>query len=100
MACIPEEQNCFPEIKTHIDLKNNLKNNFESSLLSQFAILKELKSLLLQNGAFGALVSGSGSAVFGIFNKKEQQKQAYKNLSCLQKGKIYSCETLASHRYY
>ncbi len=98
--CIPEERTGFPQIKSFADLKSHLNNQFETSLLSQYPLLSELKSLLLQNGAFGALVSGSGSAVFGIFNKKELQKHAFKNLSCLYPGEIFSCETLTTHRYY
>ena len=98
--CIPEERIGFPQVKSFADLKSHLNNQFETSLLSQYPLLSELKSLLLQNGAFGALVSGSGSAVFGIFNKKELQKHAFKNLSCLYPGEIFSCETLTTHRYY
>ena len=98
--CIPEERTGFPQVKSFADLKSHLNNQFETSLLSQYPLLSELKSLLLQNGAFGALVSGSGSAVFGIFNKKELQKQAFKNLSCLYLGEIFSCETLTTYRYY
>ena len=98
--CIPEERTCFPEVKSFDDLKSHLNNQFETSLLSQYPLLSELKSLLLQNGAFGALVSGSGSAVFGIFDKLELQNHAFKKLSCLQQGKIFSCETLPTHRYY
>ena len=98
--CIPEERTGFPQVKSFADLKSHLNNQFETSLLTQYPLLSELKSLLLQNGAFGALVSGSGSAVFGIFNKKELQKHAFKNLSCLYPGEIFSCETLTTHRYY
>ena len=98
--CRPKAYTTFPEIKSFDDVKNSLNNQFEISLLEQYPVLSELKSLLLKNGAFGALVSGSGSAVFGIFNKKELQNHAFKNLSCLQIGKIFSCETLAAHHYY
>ena len=98
--CIPKERLGFPQVKSLEDLKSHLNNQFETSLLSQYPLLSELKSLLLQNGAFGALVSGSGSAVFGIFNKKEQQKQAYKNLSCLISGQIFYCKTLNTYRYF
>ena len=75
-------------------------NQFESSLLVQYPTLSKLKTLLLENGAFGALVTGSGSAVFGVFNKKNTQNQAYKDLKCLQIGEIFSCKTLVNHRYF
>ena len=97
--CSPKERTSFPEIKSFDDLKTNLNNQFETSLCKQFPVLSELKSMLLENGAFGALVSGSGSAVFGIFNKIDLQKQAFKNLSRIDIGKIFSCETLTEYRY-
>ena len=77
-----------------------MNNQFESSLLVQYPVLLKLKTLLLENGAFGALVSGSGSAVFGVYNKKDKQIQAHKDLTCLQIGDIFSCETLVNHRYF
>jgi len=98
--CLAEKCTSFPEVKTLVDLQNHLNNQFETSLLPQYPVLSELKCLLLQNGAFGALVSGSGSAVFGIFYKKKLQKHAFKKLSCLHTGEIYSCETLTTHRYF
>ena len=98
--CQPKGDSFFPKVCSIDDLKSHLKNQFETSLLAQYPVLAELKSLLLQNGAFGALVSGSGSAVFGAYYNKIQQKQAFKNLSCLHIGEIFSCETLVTHRYY
>ena len=77
-----------------------MHNQFESSLLVQYPLLSKLKTLLLENGAFGALVTGSGSAVFGVFNKKNTQNQAYKDLKCLQIGEIISCKTLEDHCYF
>jgi 4-diphosphocytidyl-2-C-methyl-D-erythritol kinase len=100
LNCRPEKRTRFPEVKSFTDLNSHLYNQFETSLLSQYPLLSELKSLLLKNGAFGALVSGSGSAVFGLFNNKILQIQAFKNLSCLQLGEIFYCETLTTHRYY
>ena len=100
LNCLPEKRTSFPEVKSFADLNSHLNNQFETSLLSQYPILSELKSLLLLNGAFGALVSGSGSAVFGIFSKKNEQIQAFKNLSCLHLGEIFYCDTLTTHRYY
>ena len=100
LNCLTQKHTRFPKVKSFTDLKSHLYNQFETSLLSQYPFLSELKSLLLKNGAFGALVSGSGSAVFGLFNKKIQQIQAFKNLSCHQIGEIFYCETLTAHRYY
>ena len=98
--CIPKGEIKFPRIRSFDDLSSKMNNQFESSLLVQYPALSKLKTLMLENGAFGALVSGSGSAVFGVFNNKNEQNQAYKALTCLQVGEIFSCETLVNHRYF
>jgi len=98
--CVPKRQVKFPSVRSFDDLNSHMINQFECSLLVQYPVLSKLKTLLLENGAFGALVSGSGSAVFGVFNNKDEQNQAYKDLLCLQIGEIFSCETLLNHRYF
>ena len=98
--CIPKRQEIFPSIRSFEDLNSQMNNQFESSLLVQYPVLSTLKTLLLENGAFGALVSGSGSAVFGVYIKKDKQIQAYKDLTCLQIGEIFSCQTLVNHHYF
>jgi 4-diphosphocytidyl-2-C-methyl-D-erythritol kinase len=50
--------------------KNNFVNDFEKPLFEKYSQLKELKKLLYDNGAFYASMSGSGSAMFGLFNQK------------------------------
>ena len=98
--CIPEREINFPSIRSFDELSSQMHNQFESSLLVQYPLLSKLKKLLIENGAFGALVTGSGSAVFGVFNKKNTQNQAYKDLKCLQIGEIISCKTLEDHCYF
>jgi len=48
-----------------------LVNDFESVVFPQHPRLKALKRSLLKQGAAQALMSGSGSAIFGLFNQKE-----------------------------
>ncbi len=56
-------------------LSNNLYNTFEEVL-----DLKSIKDELIKNKALGALLSGSGSCVYGIFKNKQDAKFAYNNL--------------------
>ncbi|WP_347840038.1 4-(cytidine 5'-diphospho)-2-C-methyl-D-erythritol kinase [uncultured Draconibacterium sp.] len=49
------------------DWKDVIKNDFERSVLPQFPEIAELKEKLYQLGAVYAAMSGSGSAVFGLF---------------------------------
>ena len=47
-----------------------LKNDFEPSVFAQFPVVEKIKNLLLQEGAVYASMTGSGSAVFGLFRDK------------------------------
>ncbi len=50
--------------------KNNLKNDFEDTVFIKYPQIKELKDILYRSGAIYASMSGSGSSVFGIFDKQ------------------------------
>ena len=52
--------------------KNHLKNDFEESIFKIHPQLGEIKSYLYDEGAIYAQMSGSGSAVYGIFEKLPQ----------------------------
>ena len=47
-----------------------IKNDFEPSVFLQYPIISEVKSKLYSAGALYACMSGSGSSVFGIFEKE------------------------------
>ena len=49
--------------------ESNLKNDFEEEVFSRFPEIEEIKDQLYKFGAIYASMSGSGSAVFGIFKK-------------------------------
>ena len=72
-------------------LSNNLYNTFEEVL-----DLKQIKDELIKNKALGALLSGSGSCVYGIFKNKQDAKFAYNNLK--DKYKTYICTSYNSLR--
>lgn len=49
--------------------KNELINDFEAAVFSQYPEIKLIKESLYNHGALYAAMSGSGSTVFGIFEK-------------------------------
>ncbi|HEY8933948.1 MAG TPA: 4-(cytidine 5'-diphospho)-2-C-methyl-D-erythritol kinase [Cyclobacteriaceae bacterium] len=57
--------------------KNTLVNDFESSVFNKHHIIKQLKEELYTMGASYACMSGSGSSVFGIFEKEIVYKPDY-----------------------
>lgn len=52
------------------DWKDLLKNDFEDSIFPQYPAIQKIKEELYSAGAIYAQMSGSGSAVFGIFDKQ------------------------------
>ncbi|QNF33441.1 4-(cytidine 5'-diphospho)-2-C-methyl-D-erythritol kinase [Adhaeribacter swui] len=48
--------------------KNRVDNDFEKALFLKYPVLPELKEYLYQSGAIYTSMTGSGSAVFGIFS--------------------------------
>ncbi len=64
------------------DLKRHIRNDFEPSIFHRYPKLAEIKQSLLDRGADLALMSGSGSAIFGLFQdfeKAEAAKQRFES---------------------
>lgn len=51
-------------------LKANIRNDFEKFVFSRYPEIKEIKSKLYEMGAGFAMMSGSGSTVYGIFQSE------------------------------
>ena len=62
------------------ELARRLVNDLEGVTLKRYPGIAVLKKKLLQEGALGSLMSGSGSAVFGIFASKRAAAQAFRRL--------------------
>lgn len=58
-----------------------LGNVLELVTIEDYPIVEEIKQLLIENGAMGALMSGSGPSVFAIFRDKETAEKAGKELA-------------------
>jgi 4-diphosphocytidyl-2-C-methyl-D-erythritol kinase len=58
-----------PSLKqSGFDASLHLCNDLEAVTISQYPIIESLKKQLLSHGALGALMSGSGPTVFGLFS--------------------------------
>jgi 4-diphosphocytidyl-2-C-methyl-D-erythritol kinase len=65
--------------------KDNIENDFEYSLKEKYPQISEIKNELYNSGAIYASLSGSGSAIYGIFNSLTSQ-QITSPLSFLSKS--------------
>lgn len=57
---------------------DHMGNILETVTIPNYPIIAEIKKNMLENGAAGAMMSGSGPTVFGLFDDAEKAKQAYK----------------------
>ncbi|MFO8066655.1 MAG: 4-(cytidine 5'-diphospho)-2-C-methyl-D-erythritol kinase [Bacteroidales bacterium] len=83
----PEEPQASLEeiIKTPVnDWKKFLYNDFEIPIFKKHPYIKEIKEFLYEKRAVYASMSGSGSAVFGLFNEKPniEAEKIFKDCFC------------------
>ena len=76
-----------------------LHNDFEGVIFELEPEIKRAKLALLDAGARDAMLAGSGSSVFGIFNDKAARDQALGNLRCEAGWRVFSCQTLSRSEY-
>ena len=80
--------------KDRFEISRILENDLETVTGFHFPIIAYIKKLLLDEGAEGALMSGSGPSVFGIFKSKNKALIAKKNLLSKDLGEIFVVEGL------
>jgi 4-diphosphocytidyl-2-C-methyl-D-erythritol kinase len=64
-------------------LSRSLTNDFERVVFERYPVVRRVKETLLQHGAVFALMSGSGSSVFGLFRDEDSVAEADRALSSL-----------------
>ncbi len=65
-------------------LASNLGNVLETVTIHRYPIIEQIKQSMLVKGALGALMSGSGPTVFGIFDSEAKIKDAYREVRKIQ----------------
>ena len=80
-------------------LYGELRNDFEAVIFSAYPEILKAREFLMRNGARGALLAGSGSSVFGIFDKVELQARAADALQAKTEWRVFQCTTLSRARY-
>jgi 4-diphosphocytidyl-2-C-methyl-D-erythritol kinase len=73
-----------------------LENDFEDAVFPRYSRLAAIKRELLRQGAAGASLAGSGSAVFGIFQNPAMARRAAR---AFPKDEVFTCSTLSRAEY-
>lgn len=61
-------------------LVSHMGNVLERVTVPEYPVINEIKQMMIENGALGSMMSGSGPTVFGIFSNYAQAKSAYEKL--------------------
>jgi 4-diphosphocytidyl-2-C-methyl-D-erythritol kinase len=81
-------------------LPYGLHNDFERVVVRKGSLIERAKNALLNAGAHDASLAGSGSSVFGIFDKREERESAADALRTETEWRVFPCATLARADYY
>lgn len=66
----------FPFKYGKFDIVRHLCNDLETVAVHRFPVIETIKKELLNQGAMGSLMTGSGSAVFGLFSDLQAARRA------------------------
>lgn len=67
----------LPELFRSVeDICSIFSNDLESVTIPAFPVIAEIKETMLREGAVGAMMSGSGPTVFGLFRDRESAERA------------------------
>jgi 4-diphosphocytidyl-2-C-methyl-D-erythritol kinase len=76
-------------LKNPKEISSILWNDLEEVVSLKYPQIKVMKEILTSAGALGALMTGSGPTVFGVFIEKEKALNAYKNVKKRVRGKSW-----------
>jgi len=75
-----------------------LENKLEETVFSFYPQLKDFKSLFQSQGAELSLVTGTGSAVFGLFKEKEKAEKCLEKIK--ERSEAMLVETVSRKKYW
>lgn len=75
------------------EISENLFNTLEQVTIKKYPVISGIKNKMLSDGALGALMSGSGPSVFGIFDDYNKAKKSADDFF-RQFREVYLCNTL------
>jgi len=80
--------------KTGYNVSLHLCNDLEAVTVSKYPEIKLVKEQLVKQGALGALMSGSGPTVFGLFSDQEKAGQAMRAIDRNPRWNAYHAEII------
>lgn len=76
-----------------------LQNDFERVVFERAPEIERAKIALMNDGADAALLAGSGSAVFGIFDSENARERAIQAIALETGWRVFPCRTVGRNEY-
>ena len=80
-------------------ISQNMKNVLERVTIPKYSIIREAKERLIELGALGSMMSGSGPTVFGIFPDNSTAAEAYGSLAKDRRWQCFCVKTSGAMKY-
>lgn len=81
------------------DISTDLRNDFESVIFDIEPEIRRAKEALLRAGALNAMLAGSGSSVFGVFENQDTQARALREIKREEGWRVFPCVTVSRNEY-
>jgi 4-diphosphocytidyl-2-C-methyl-D-erythritol kinase len=82
----------FPFKQGKFDRDRHLCNDLETVAIRQFPVIGKIKKALLNQGAKGVLMTGSGSAVFGLFSDLSSAREAAEAMAASARWQVFATQ--------
>jgi 4-diphosphocytidyl-2-C-methyl-D-erythritol kinase len=83
-----------PLKKQPFEISRLLENDLEKVTASHFPVILTIKKALIEAGARGASMSGSGPSVFGVFTETDRLSDAARFIASLHLGEVFTAAGL------
>ena len=91
---IKKKHNFYLSKNQEFNIEYHLYNDLEKVTASWYPDIIAAKEALLRHGAIGALMTGSGPTIFGLFSNTEKAQSANYSLSKNKKWKLFLADML------
>ncbi|MBN1756403.1 4-(cytidine 5'-diphospho)-2-C-methyl-D-erythritol kinase [bacterium] len=82
-------------------IMGKFRNTFEKLVFGNYTVLEQYRNDIEELGAVKALMSGSGSSIFGIFRDEEKARRALTILKGKVQGEVLLCKPAAiTYKHY
>jgi len=86
--------NLFENLGTPEEVARGLLNDLETVTIRRYPDIIRLKERLIETGALGSLMSGSGSSVFGVYATQHAAREAFAKLGKYEDTHAYLVSSL------